>query len=155
MSPQRRAGFTLIELLMCVTIVALLASLAVPKFRDVRRRATATQIMGDFDVIRHAALSFYVDSQYFPAEAGAGSIPPNLKKYLPEGFEMKKPEWQLDYENWGAKKSGPGGMVKGGIVIGLSFTTPDSNLGRTAMKLMGNTPGFTTGSKYTLLISAF
>lgn len=152
MSARRRLGFTLIEILMSLTIVALLASIAVPKFRDIRRRATATQILGDYDVLRHAVLSFYVDSSYFPAEAGKGTTPQNLTKYLPTGFSMKKPQWTLDYENWGAKAK----MFKTGVVIGVSFTTPgDPNLGRTAMKLFGNTPSYTIGSKYTLLISAF
>lgn len=149
----RRAGFTMIELMMTVTIVALLASIAVPKFRDIRRRATAAQLMGDFDVMRHAALSFYVDSQYFPDEAGTGDIPVNLKTYLPNGFTMKKPLWELDYENW-ALMTGTK-WTKTGIIIGVSFTTADTALGRTAMKLIGNAPGFTVGSRYTFLISAF
>ena len=152
MSRRSRLAFTLIEILMSVTIVALLASIAVPKYRDIRRRATATQILGDYDVVRHAVLSFYVDSQYFPRENGKGVIPSGLKTYLPNGFTMKRSQWELDYENWAAKGSK---YTKTGIVIGLSFTTPDSNLGRTAMKLMGNVPGYTVGSKYTLLISAF
>jgi prepilin-type N-terminal cleavage/methylation domain-containing protein len=153
MMRRRRLGFTIIELLMTLTIVGLLSSIAVPKFRDVRRRATATQIMGDFDVIRHAALSFYVDSGYFPKEAGSGAIPRNLKKYLPTSYKMKKPQWTLDYENWTGKTGKR--YVASGIVIGVSITTPDTALGRTAMKLIGNAPGFTLGNKYTFLISAF
>ena len=150
---KSRRGFTIIELLMTLTIVGLLSSIAVPKFRDIRRRVTAAQIMGDFDVVRHATLSFYVDSQYFPAEAGAGKFPSGLKAYLPNGFKMKKPEWSIDYENWSMKTQSK--YTKTGIVIGVSFTTPDTILGRTAMKLVGNAPSFTMGSKYTFLISAF
>ena len=152
MITRRRVAFTLIEILMSLTIVALLASIAVPKYRDIRRRATATQILGDYDVVRHAVLSFYVDSSYFPPEQGKGVVPNTLKNYLPNGFKMKKPQWELDYENWSSKGTK---WTKTGVVIGLSFTTPDSNLGRTAMKLMGNTPSVTVGSRYTLLISAF
>lgn len=147
-----RRGFTLVELMICVIIVGLLASIAGPKFQAIRRRATATQILGDFTVVQHAALSFFVDSQYFPPEAGSGDLPPNLQKYLPSGFSMKKPEWTLDYENW------PGGGIPGlksGSIIGVSFTTPDSLLGATAMKLFGNIPHVEIAPKYTLLISAF
>jgi prepilin-type N-terminal cleavage/methylation domain-containing protein len=148
----RRVGLTLVELLITLTIVALLSSIAVPKYREMRRRATAAQMMGDFDAMRHATLSFFVDSQYFPAEVGNNEIPPGLKKYLPSGYEMKKPEWNMDYENWGTT-----GLIysKTGIVIGLSFTTADTSLGRTAMRLIGNAPSFTVGDKYTFLISAF
>jgi prepilin-type N-terminal cleavage/methylation domain-containing protein len=149
---RKRRGFTLVELMICVIIVGLLASIVAPKFQSIRRRATATQILGDFTVVRHAALSFFVDSQYFPEEAGSGDLPPNLQKYLPSGFAMKKPEWTLDYENWPS-----GGLpgAKSGSIIGVSFTTPDSMLGATAMKLFGNIPHVEIAPKYTLLISAF
>jgi type II secretory pathway pseudopilin PulG len=143
----------MIELMIAMTIVALLSAIAVPKFRDMRRRAEAAQIMGDFDTMRHAVLSFYVDSSYFPAESNAGKVPRNLGKYLPANFKMKKPQWELDYENWSLKTGSK--YTKTGIVVGMSFTTPDTLLGRHAMRLIGNTPNYTMGAKYTLLISAF
>ena len=150
---RRRAGFTFIELLMAMTIVGILAAVALPKFRDVRRRASATQILGDFDVLRHAAMSFYVDSGYFPAEAGSAAIPRNLKRYLPNGFKMAKPQWTIDYENWTLQTKTK--FTKTGIAVGVSFTTTDKQLGQTAMKLIGNAPSYTMGSKYTFLISGF
>jgi prepilin-type N-terminal cleavage/methylation domain-containing protein len=149
----RRQGYTIIELLMTLVIVGLLSSIAVPKFRDVRRRASAAQIMGDFTVIRHAALSFYADSQYYPEETSAGIIPANMSRYLPAGFQMKREQWELDYENWDAKTATK--IAPMGSVIAVSFTTPDTALGRTAMVLMGNNPNFTMGSKYTFLLSTF
>jgi prepilin-type N-terminal cleavage/methylation domain-containing protein len=147
----RRAGFTLVELMVAVTICAVLAAIAVPKFREMRRRATAAQIMGDFDVMRHATLSFYVDSNYFPAEPDGPAVPPGLVKYLPNGFTMEKPDWTIEYENWAMKAQTD--ATKSSQIVGVTFTTPDTNLGRTAMKLIGNAPSFTTGSKYTFLIA--
>lgn len=150
----------MIELIMTLTIVGLLSAIAVPKFRDVRRRAGATHIVGDFGVIRHAVLSFYVDSQYFPADSKAGELPNNLGPYLPNGFQMAKPEWELDYDNI---KTTTGGGSKGkgkgnssiAQTISLSFTTPDTALGRTAMNYMGNTPSYSVGNKFTLIIAGF
>lgn len=150
---RNRRGFTLIELLMVLTIIGIIASFAVPKLQDMKRRATATQILGDFDVVRHAAMSFYVDSGYFPAEAGRAAVPRNLRPYLPNGFSMAKPQWTIDYENWSMRKGSK--FVKTGIAIGVSFNTSDPRLGQTAMRLAGNTPSFTMGSKYTLLVSGF
>ena len=150
---RRRIGFTIIELIAVMTIVGALSAIAVPKFRQVQRRATATQILGDFDVVRLAAMSFYVDSGYFPAEANAGSVPRNLKPYLPNNFTFTKPQWTLDYENWELKTQPR--FTKTGVVIGVSIKTKDAALGETAMQLVGNTPTFTVGTKYTFLISAF
>ena len=152
MTRRVRIGFTILELLLTLIVVGLLSSIAVPKFREVRRRATATQLVGDFGVLRHATLSFYVDSGYFPKEAGSGSIPTGLKKYLPTKYSFKKGQWTMDYENWTGKTSKA--FTSTGIVIGISFTVPDTMLGRTAMSLMGNEPAFTVGSKYTFLIQA-
>jgi prepilin-type N-terminal cleavage/methylation domain-containing protein len=146
-----RGGFTLIELLVAVTIVGTLSAIAVPKYREFKRQATATQIVGDYDVVRHAAMSFYVDSGYFPAEVGAGKVPKNLKKYLPASFIFRKPQWTLDYENWSTKTQNR--FIKTGIQVGLSFTTTDKALGQTAMKLLQNNPTFTVGKKYTVIIS--
>ncbi len=146
---RRRRGFTLIEMLMVVTIIGVLSSIAVPKFRTVKRRALATQIVGDVDVVRLATMSFFADSGYFPRETGAGNIPRGLRPYLPNRFRFSKPDWQLDYDNWTSKKM----SRKTGIVIGVSFTTRDRALGETAMSLFGNNPKFTVGRKYTVVIS--
>ena len=130
---------------MVVTIIGILTSIAIPKFRSVKRRALATQILGDFDVVRHATMSFFVDSGYFPAEAPLGAIPRNLGPYLPTGFAFTKDDWQLDYENWP--------MNGGTAVIGVSFTTREPSLGAAAMSLLGNSPSFTSGTKYTVVIA--
>lgn len=147
-------GFTLIELIMTMSIVAMLSSIAVPKFRDVRRRALATQIMGDFDVLRHASLSFYVDSGYFPDPVGQGQAPPGLVKYLPNQFALVKPLWTMNYESWAAGDAAA--FEASGTVVGITVTTPSAELGRTAMSLIGNAPAFVQGTNsYTFLIAGF
>jgi prepilin-type N-terminal cleavage/methylation domain-containing protein len=151
---SRRHGFTIIELIITMTIVAMLSSIAVPKFRDVRRRAMATQILGDFDVLRHAALSFYVDSGYFPEPVGPGVAPPGLVRYLPNQFNLTKPQWTMNYESWSAGEAEV--FEATGTIVGITVTTEDENLGRTAMVLIGNAPAFAqSGNSYTFLISGF
>ena len=148
---RRDAGFTLVELMVALLIVTCLASIAIPKFTEIRRRATATQIVGDFGVVRLAAMSFYVDSGYFPKEAGSGAVPPSLKKYLPTKYTFKKKQWTIDYENWTTSKNKA--IQATGIAIGVSFTMTDTNLGRTAASLMGNPPTVTVGKKWTFLVA--
>ena len=154
MSRLRRKGFTLIELIITMMIVAMLSSIAVPKFREVRRRALAAQIMGDFDVLRHAAMSFYVDSGYFPEPVGPGQSPPGLVRYLPNQFDLVRPQWTMNYESWTAGEAAV--FETAGTIVGITVTTPDENLGRTAMALIGNAPAFAqSGNSYTFLISGF
>lgn len=151
---KRGRGFTLIEVIITMSIVMMLSSIAVPKFREVKRRALATQIMGDFDVLRHAALSFYVDSGYFPEPVGPGQAPPGLVRYLPNQFNLAKPEWTMNYESWAGGEAAA--FEATGTVVGITVTTPDQNLGRTAMSLIGNAPAFAQSSNsYTFLISGF
>jgi general secretion pathway protein G len=70
-----RVGFTFIELLVVVTIVGLLSSIAVPKYRAMKQRAQATNVLGDLQVVRVAVLNYYADYQQFPVEAGPGTAP--------------------------------------------------------------------------------
>lgn len=139
-----RSGLTFVELMVVVSVVGILAAIAVPKFRDLKRRATAAQIVGDFDVVRHAAMTFLTDSGYFPAEAGAGQVPASLASYLPTNFTMTREQWVMDYDKF---------ELLGLQVVAVSFATPDQKLGQTAMSLLGHSTAFAFGGKYTVVIS--
>ena len=144
-----RHGFTFIELLMVVTIIGLLAAIAIPKYRSVKRRAMATQIVGDVDVLRVASMSFYADSSYFPEDAGAGQVPSGLAAYLPKGFAMQRAEWTLDYDSWSARST----SLSSPSLVAISFETADDALGQTALSLLDNAAAFSSGSKYTVMIA--
>ena len=53
-SPKGISGFSLIEILMVIGIISLLASIAVPSYQRVRRRAQAVRILEDLKVIDSA-----------------------------------------------------------------------------------------------------
>lgn len=145
---RNRGGFTLIELLISMTIIGILASVAIPKFRDVKRRALATQVVGDFDVVRAAVLGFYTDSGYFPKESGTGEMPKNLNRYLPMQFAFKQTQWSLDYEY--VKTGGKG--VKASEIVGVSVKTQDAQVGRAAINMLSGATTMISG-KYTFIIS--
>lgn len=135
---RSRPAFTFIELLVSMTIVGILATVAVPKYRGLKRKAQAAQLIGDFDVVRHAALTFYVDSGYYPREVGRGVIPAGLRSALPAAFSFTKEDWTLDYDHIQIR---PSRWFPGLDIVGISARTSDPQLSDFAMKTLG--PGTT------------
>ena len=148
---RRRGGFTFVELLIAMTIVGILAAIAVPKYIDLKRRANTTKVIGDFQAVRVAVMSFYADSSYYPAESGPGEIPPNLTKYLPIGFTFQNPQWTLDYENWDLGQQTE--FTSANALIGVTIATVDPALGEATSRVMGNVPQLSFDNKVTLMIS--
>ena len=65
MSNARRRGFTLIELLVVVTIIGLLAAIAIPKFASTKQKAYVAQMKTDLRNLVTAEESFFVDSMHY------------------------------------------------------------------------------------------
>ena len=147
----RRGGFTFVELLISMIIVGCLSAIAVPKYIDLKRRANTTKVIGDFQAVRVAVMSFYADSSYFPMEAGPGVTPNNLQKYLPINFSFSRQEWTLDYENWELGQ-GPG-FTNSSALIGVTIICNDPALGETTSRLLGNVPQVSFSPSVTLMVS--
>ena len=62
MSTARRRGFTLIELLVVVTIIGLLAAIAIPKFASTKERAYVAAMKSDLRNLLVAEEAFFSDS---------------------------------------------------------------------------------------------
>ena len=62
---RRRRGFTIVELLAVVTIIAILATVAISKFGDSKRRAYLTSMKSDLRNVATTAESQYTsDNSY-------------------------------------------------------------------------------------------
>ena len=62
MSNSRRRGFTLIELLVVVTIIGILAAIAIPKFASTKEKAYVAQMKSDLRNLVTAEEAFFADS---------------------------------------------------------------------------------------------
>lgn len=84
-------GFTLIELMMVVSIIAILASIAMPKFADMLEKAQEGSLKGNLGSMRSALSLYYSDNQgVFPVcVAGpastvfAGTLAPSYIASIP------------------------------------------------------------------------
>jgi general secretion pathway protein G len=92
-----QAGFTLLELLVVMTIIGILAAIAVPALRDSPQRAREASLRGDLFTFRS------VLDQY---KGDKGVYPPDLETLVKEGYirripfdpMTKKQDWVLTME---------------------------------------------------------
>ncbi|OWU64737.1 MAG: hypothetical protein CBB60_008290 [Armatimonadetes bacterium Cent15-Ar3] len=88
-----RNGFTLVELLIVITLVAVLAAIAIPRFSSSGKRSKETALRASLKVLRQGVGRFFAETGGFPARltklddtvSGSG----NTKIMLPSG------EWEI------------------------------------------------------------
>lgn len=68
---RRSAGFTLIELLVVVTIIGILAGVAVVQVRHAQRKTAENVLKHDLAQLRKAIDDYYADKQKYPASLQA------------------------------------------------------------------------------------
>src|SRR5688572_11867070 len=124
MSVCRRRGFSIIELLLTMAVIGLHASIAVPRYGEMKRRAVASAIMGDVHAIRIAAFTYYTENGAFPPDAGTAQLPPQLVDNLPLGFTFDRPDYDYDWHVWTAT-NGSGGTE---TFVGITVVVTDSRL---------------------------
>jgi prepilin-type N-terminal cleavage/methylation domain-containing protein len=146
---RRRGGFTFIELLVVMIVIGLLAGLALLKYMDLKHRAMSTHAIADLQAIRLAGYSAWYETGAWPADAGAGVMPPALKPYLASGFSFSKPEYTLDWENFVP----PGGGTSAGMQLGVVLTSSNTRLTKVLALNLGNKgPFLVVGSNLTFVI---
>jgi prepilin-type N-terminal cleavage/methylation domain-containing protein len=124
---RRRVGFTLIEILIVVTIIGIIARVALPQVLRIRLKARAARIVTDMEVIRGAAFQVYADSGYWPAAAATGTASTAMASYLPPGLSWN-PEPGVSY-GWritGIPGGNPGAAEDGATMgMGAEVTDPE------------------------------
>jgi len=150
-SDARRGGFSLVEMLMAVSIVGILAGLAIPNMRNMTFRARATTVAADLEVLRVATLNYNADRHTWPPEAGAGVVPPELAGFLPDGFSFDGNGYQLDYENLSFPTGLPGDPTTTQL-IGAAVTSTDDRLHNAIAELLGGSIVASVGNTHTVVI---
>jgi general secretion pathway protein G len=90
---SNQRGFTLIELLVVVTIVGLLAGLAIVNVRFAQRKAREAALMDNLSTMRKAIDNFYADKQHYPADLN--ELVPNYVRKIPRDPITKQIDWEV------------------------------------------------------------
>jgi prepilin-type N-terminal cleavage/methylation domain-containing protein len=147
----RRGGFSLVEMLMAVSIVGILAGLAIPNMRNMTFRARATTVAADLEVLRIATLNYNGDQHGWPADAPAGVVPPELNGFLPDGFSFDGNGYQLDFENLSFPTGLPGDPTTTQL-IAANVTSADDRLHNAIGELLGGNIVASVGTTHTVVI---
>ncbi len=94
MIKRPRRGFTLIELMIVVAIIGVLASIAIPKFAELIRKASEGASRGNLGSLRSALTVYYGDMEgQYPSQLSALTI---AGKYLSVIGPVKTPNYHSD-----------------------------------------------------------
>ena len=79
------AGFTLVELMIVVAIIAIMASIALPRMGQAIRAAIEARTKANLNAVRTALATYYGDRQTYPTDHVGDLVD---KGYLPNGLPM-------------------------------------------------------------------
>jgi general secretion pathway protein G len=89
---QLQKGFTLIELIVVVTIIGILASIAVANVKFAQRKAREAALKDNLFEMRKAIDNFYADKQRYPNDLN--ELVPNYLKKIPADPVTMKVDWE-------------------------------------------------------------
>ena len=79
---MNRRVCTLIELLTTLSIIGLLASIALPKYQNLRQKAVGAEIVANIRTLRLGAFQYNESSGAWPRTAPLGRVPTGVGPYL-------------------------------------------------------------------------
>ncbi|HTK51137.1 MAG TPA: prepilin-type N-terminal cleavage/methylation domain-containing protein [Gemmatimonadaceae bacterium] len=143
-----RRGFSLIELMTVVSVLGLLVAIAIPRYRDTKRRAFAAKIAADFNTVRVAAYNYFADNNTYPPDGSPGVPPAALVPYLPQNFQFDAGNYTLDYDVW------PSPANPKQLVVAVTVTSGDQQLvNMVARNSPAGGTGINVGNGYTYIFA--
>lgn len=103
---MNRRGVTAVELVTVLALVGLLASIAVPTFQRLRRRAQAADALASMVAIRTGAFGYNGSAGSWPSSAGFGRVPPGLAPYLPGQLDFRHPSYRFAWRTAALRLNG-------------------------------------------------
>lgn len=146
-----RAGVTIIELLTVIVVIGILANVALPLYRNVTERADAAKITSDYHAVKVAAFSYFSQHNTFPPSGSAGTVPPELVPFLPEGFRFTYGDATYRWHRWALPSGAPGGGTQQWI-LGFTVASPNPFILRALENQFQGTITQATGGQLTMIM---
>ena len=129
---KRQKGFTLIELIVVVTIIGILAGIAVVNVKNAQRKAQEAALRDDLHELRKAIDDFYADKQRYPADLQ--ELVPSYLRKIPNDPITKQPDWETVQDQPAdpdqAADTNPDNATKGPGIIDVKSKAPGKKIGR-------------------------
>jgi hypothetical protein len=143
-----KGKLALLEAFGWLALVASIVAITIPKRAEVKRMASARQIVADLETVREAVYAFYSDSAYFPAQTSE-EIPESLLLYLPLTFPRTHSYGALEYRNWPVAPAYQDSSAAN--IVGVTVTTPDPRIGAAAASRTLRLAQFAVENRYTFI----
>lgn len=103
---RRPAGFTLVEIMIVVSIIALLAAMALPSFLRARQKAQDAKLINGLRVATDAFQMYAMEHNAYPPDANRGIVPSGMAQYFGPNFNFTATtpvggNWDWDYNQFG------------------------------------------------------
>jgi general secretion pathway protein G len=89
-------GFTLIELMVVISIIGVLAGMAVVQVKNMQRKAREVALKKDLQDMREAIDNFYADKQRYPSDLN--ELVPKYLRRIPVDPMSKTADWEAVME---------------------------------------------------------
>ncbi len=95
---RTESGFTLLELLVVMTIIGILAAVAIPALRDSPQRAREAALKENLFTFRSTIDQFHGDKGYYPPDLATLVSAGYLRQIPVDPMTKSRDTWVVDYE---------------------------------------------------------
>jgi len=105
---RRQSGFTLLELLVVMTIIGILAAVAIPALRDSPQRAREAALREDLFTLRSTIDQYHGDKGYYPPDLATLVSDGYLRQIPVDPMTKSRDTWAVEVEQLEPTAEGEG-----------------------------------------------
>jgi len=97
-------GFTLVEILIVISVIGILATIALPHYMGYQLRAKAASLTTEVKAAAQAFRTYKMENNTYPADGTPGVTPPEISSLIGNFFSTTPPiggQWDWDYQQFG------------------------------------------------------